>query len=49
LTTLTNGVLSVVAATAALIMRGVGASAAELPPYEVFDFPIAPHQLVTLG
>jgi hypothetical protein len=38
-----------IAAAAALMMGGVGATAAELPTYEVMGFPITPHQLVTLG
>ena len=37
------------AAAAALMMSGVGATAAELPNYEVMGFPITPHQLVALG
>jgi hypothetical protein len=38
-----------IAAAAALMMGGVGATAAELPTYEVMGFPITPHQLVALG
>jgi|SRR5713101_4093004 len=38
-----------IAAAAALMMGGVGATAAELPNYEVMGFPITPHQLVALG
>ena len=38
-----------IAAAAALMLGGVGATAAELPTYEVNGFPITPHQLVTLG
>jgi hypothetical protein len=38
-----------IAAAVALVMGGVGATAAELPTYEVMGFPITPHQLVTLG
>jgi hypothetical protein len=38
-----------IAATAALMIGGVGATAAELPNYEVMGFPITPHQLVALG
>src|SRR5258707_8612646 len=37
------------AAAAALMMSGVGATAAELPTYKVMGFPITPHQLVALG
>jgi hypothetical protein len=35
--------------TAALLLGGVTASAAELPTYEVMGFPITPHQLVAIG
>ena len=38
-----------IAAAAALMMSGIGASAAELPTYEVMGFPITPHQLAALG
>jgi hypothetical protein len=38
-----------IAAAAVLLMGGVGATAAELPNYEVMGFPITPHQLVVLG
>src|SRR5258707_14817242 len=38
-----------IAAAAALMMGGVGATAAELPNYGVMGFPITPHQLVALG
>src|SRR5260370_13796545 len=38
-----------IAAAAALMLGGVGATAAELPTYEVMGFPITPHQLVALG
>ncbi len=38
-----------IAAAAALMMGGVGATAAELPTYEVMGLPITPHQLVALG
>jgi hypothetical protein len=38
-----------IAVAAALMMGGVGATAAELPVYEVMGFPITPHQLVALG
>jgi hypothetical protein len=38
-----------ITAAAALMMGGVGATAAELPTYEVLGFPITPHQLVVLG
>ena len=38
-----------IAVAAALIMGGAGATAAELPIYEVMGFPITPHQLVALG
>jgi hypothetical protein len=37
------------AVTAALMMGGVGATAAELPIYEVMGFPISPHRLVAPG
>jgi hypothetical protein len=36
-------------AAAALMVCGAGATAAELPIYEVEGFPITPHQLVALG
>jgi hypothetical protein len=36
-------------AAAALMVCGAGATAAELPIYEVEGFPITPHQLVVLG
>ena len=36
-------------AAAALMMGGVGATAAELPNYEVMGYPITPHQLAALG
>src|SRR6266436_3084621 len=38
-----------IATAAALVLGGVGATAAELPNYEVMGFPITPHQLVVLG
>ena len=38
-----------IAAAAALMMGGVGATAAELPSYDVVGFPITPHQFVVLG
>lgn len=38
-----------IAGTAALMMSVVGATAAELPIYEVTGFPVTPHQLVALG
>ena len=38
-----------IAAAAALMMDGVGATAAELPIYEVMGFAITPHQLAALG
>ena len=38
-----------IAAAATLMMGGVGASAAELPSYDVVGFPITPHQFVVLG
>lgn len=38
-----------IAAAAALVMGGVGATAAELPTYEVVGFPITPHQFMVLG
>lgn len=38
-----------IAAAAALMMGGVGATAAELPNYEVMGFPVTPHQFVALG
>jgi hypothetical protein len=31
------------------MMGGVGATAAELPSYDVVGFPITPHQFVVLG
>jgi hypothetical protein len=40
---------AILLATAALMMGGVGVTAAELPTYEVMGFPITPHQLVALG
>jgi hypothetical protein len=39
----------VIAAAATLMIGGVGATAAELPSYEVAGFPITPHQFVVLG
>jgi hypothetical protein len=41
--------LSIAAAAAAVMAYGAGATAAELPTYEVGGFPITPHQLVVLG
>jgi len=38
-----------IAAAATLMMGGVGATAAELPSYDVVGFPITPHQFVVLG
>jgi hypothetical protein len=38
-----------IAATAALMMGAIGATAAELPTYEVLGFPITSHQLVMWG
>src|SRR5260370_19745250 len=38
-----------IAAVAALMMGGIGASAAELPTYEVMGFPITPHQVAVVG
>jgi len=38
-----------ITAAAALMICGVGATATELPSYEVMGFPITPHQLVVLG
>ena len=38
-----------IAATAALMLDGAGAAAAELPTYEVIGFPITQHQLVAVG
>ena len=38
-----------IATAATLVLGGVGATAAELPNYEVMGFPITPHQLVALG
>jgi hypothetical protein len=34
-----------IVATAALLLGGAGAAAAELPTYEVMGFPITQHQL----
>jgi hypothetical protein len=34
-----------VAATAALVLGGAGAAAAELPTFETMGFPITPHQV----
>jgi hypothetical protein len=36
-------------AAAVTLMMGVGATAAELPSYDVVGFPITPHQFVVLG
>jgi hypothetical protein len=36
-------------AAAVTLMVGVGATAAELPSYDVVGFPITPHQFVVLG
>jgi hypothetical protein len=38
-----------ISTAAALMMSGIGATAEELPTYEVMGFPITPHQLVALG
>ncbi len=38
-----------IVATAALLLGGPGAAAAELPTYEVMGFPITQHQLVAIG
>ena len=38
-----------IVATAALLLGGPGAAAAELPTYEVMGFPITQHQLVPIG
>jgi hypothetical protein len=38
-----------IATAATLVLGGVGATAAELPTYEVMGLPITPHQLVALG
>jgi len=38
-----------IVATAALLLGGVGAAAAELPTYEVMGFPITQHQIVAIG
>jgi hypothetical protein len=38
-----------IAATAARMMGAIGATAAELPTYEVLGFPITSHQLVMWG
>src|SRR5258705_13217235 len=46
---ITMGYQLSIAAAAALMMGGVGATAAELPTYEVMGFPITPHQLAALG
>jgi hypothetical protein len=36
-------------AGAAVMLSGVGATAAELPTFEAVGFPITPHQIVVLG
>jgi hypothetical protein len=38
-----------ITAATALILGAAGASAAELPTYEIAGFPITPHQLVAIG
>jgi hypothetical protein len=38
-----------VAATAALMLGGAGAAAAELPTFETMGFPITPHQVQVVG
>jgi len=38
-----------IVATAALLLGGAGAAAAEFPTYEVMGFPITQHQLVAIG
>jgi hypothetical protein len=38
-----------IVATAALLLGGAGAAAAELPTYDVMGFPITQHQLVAIG
>lgn len=38
-----------IAAAAALMISGIGASASELPTYEVMGFAITPHQLAAIG
>jgi hypothetical protein len=38
-----------IAATAALVLGGAGASAAELPTFELMGFPITPHQVQVVG
>jgi hypothetical protein len=41
--------LSSIAATAALMLAGVGAAAAELPTFERMGFPITLHQVQVVG
>ena len=41
--------LLLIAAAATLMTGGVGATAAELPAYEVGGFPITPHQVAIMG
>jgi hypothetical protein len=41
--------LLLIAAAAALMTGGVGATAAELPTYEASGFPITPHQVAIMG
>ena len=41
--------LFAVAAAGTLMLSGTGASAAELPSYELAGFPISPHQFSVLG
>jgi len=38
-----------IAATAAVMLDGAGAAAAELPAYEVMGFPITQHQVAVVG
>jgi hypothetical protein len=41
--------LFAMAATGTLMLSATGASAAELPPYELMGFPITPHQFSVVG
>jgi hypothetical protein len=41
--------LFAMAAAGTLVMSGAGASAAELPSYELTGFPISPHQFSVVG
>jgi hypothetical protein len=41
--------LFAMAATGTLMLSGAGASAAELPSYELTGFPISPHQFSVVG